>query len=282
MRRVGYRPDTDSFYEDMNAEEFITLMGQLSGFPRDESLVRARERIELLQMSAFAHRRIREYSKGMRQRVKLAAALIHGPEVLILDEPLNGLGSAGPQACTRFTRKIGDRRDELSVVSSHILHEIEALTDRILLIHRGRVLAEGRIEEIRFLIENQPLTYRIVSRERRRIAGELAKLESVMALTFAELPEDALEVRTNRPAELFEVIQNGVVARQWSVEEVSCGGRQFGRGLPVLGERVSHPMSMLSQIQALTRITNYRLFRGKVRLVLLLWVGLLPSLVKLP
>jgi len=219
MRRVGYCPDTDSFYEDMNAEEFITLMGQLSGFPRDESLVRARERIELLQMSAFAHRRIREYSKGMRQRVKLAAALIHGPEVLILDEPLNGLDPPGRKLVLDLLGKLGTEGRTV-LVSSHILHEIEALTDRILLIHRGRVLAEGRIEEIRFLIENQPLTYRIVSRERRRIAGELAKLESVMALTFAEPPEDALEVRTNRPAELFEVIQNGVVARQWSVEEV--------------------------------------------------------------
>ncbi|GIX44232.1 MAG: hypothetical protein KatS3mg130_0640 [Candidatus Sumerlaea sp.] len=166
-------------------------------------------------------------------------------------------------------------------MSSHILHEIEALTDRILLIHRGRVLAEGRIEEIRFLIENQPLTYRIVSRERRRIAGELAKLESVMALTFAEPPEDALEVRTNRPAELFEVIQKWGGRPPMVGRGSLCGGRQFGRGLPVLGERVSHPMSMLSQIQALTRITNYQFFRGKVRLVLLLWVGLLPSLVKL-
>jgi len=219
MHRVGYCPDSDSFYEDLNAEEFVTLMGQLSGFPRAESQARARERIDLLEMRAFAHRRIREYSKGMRQRVKLAAALIHDPEVLILDEPLNGLDPPGRKLVLDLLRQFGSEGRTV-LVSSHILHEIEALTDRILLINRGRLLAEGQIEEIRALIENQPLTFCIVSRQRRNIAGELAKLESVMALTFTDPPDNAIEVRTNRPAELFEMVQHGVVARKWSVDEI--------------------------------------------------------------
>ncbi|MGI8904978.1 MAG: ABC transporter ATP-binding protein [Candidatus Sumerlaeaceae bacterium] len=236
FRRVGFCPDTDSFYEDLSGLEFVRLMGRLSGFDASESQRRAAERLERTGMAPNMKRRIRGYSKGMRQRTKLAAALMHDPELLILDEPLNGLDPMGRIQMLDLFRQFGVEGRTV-LVSSHILHEVENLTRSIALLHHGRVLAEGRIEEVRALIENQPLTLRISSSAPRAIGQMLAGMDSVTSLQFnaMEGAEDAFDVernganrknvlvvRSSRPEAIYEALQEGVLAGRFTIDELSA------------------------------------------------------------
>ena len=236
FRRVGFCPDTDSFYEDLSGLDFVCLMGRLAGFDAAEASRRAADRLERTGMAPNMKRRIRGYSKGMRQRTKLAAALMSDPELVILDEPLNGLDPMGRIQMLDLFKAFG-AEGRTVLVSSHILHEVENLTRTIALLHHGRVLAEGRIEEVRALIENQPLTLRIASTTPRAIGQVLAGMDSVTSLQFnaTEGNEDAFDVersggtrnhvlvvRTSKPEAVYEVLQEGVIAGRFGVEELTA------------------------------------------------------------
>lgn len=215
--RLGYCPDVDRFYEDLSGREFITLMGRLTNLGGAESDRRAKAGMERVGLADAMNRPIRGYSKGMRQRTKLAAALLHDPEVLILDEPLNGLDVVGRRDFLAMFRELG-RTGKTVVVSSHILHEVESMTQQIALIHHGRMLADGLVDEIRMLIENQPLTLQIMSEQPRLIGGELAALEDVSSLTYAD--GSTLVVRTKRPESIYERLQSGVLADRFDVSGI--------------------------------------------------------------
>lgn len=221
FRRLGYCPDVENLYEDLTALDFVTLLGRLSGYGAGESRRRAGERLELAGLGPHMTRRIRGYSKGMRQRVKLAAALLHDPDLIVLDEPLNGLDPAGRLHMLDLFRRLGEEGKAV-LVSSHILHEIENLTPRVALMHRGRLLAEGTVEEIRSLIDKQPLTLRIETPTPRPVAQLLAGLDSVVSLEFSS-PEafgnvtPALTVRTNHPDSVCEVLQAAAVEGRFEV-----------------------------------------------------------------
>lgn len=236
FHRVGFCPDTDSFYEDLSGFEFVKLMGRLAGYGSGESGRRAADRLDRTGLADAMHRRIRGYSKGMRQRTKLAAALMHEPELLILDEPLNGLDPMGRIQMLDLFRAFG-AEGRTVLVSSHILHEIENLTRTIALLHRGRVLAEGQIHEVRALIENQPLTLRIRSTAPRAIGQLLAGMDSVTSLQFnpTEGNEEAFDpdrnggsrnnvlvVRSSRPEAIYEALQEGVLASRFGIEELTA------------------------------------------------------------
>jgi ABC-2 type transport system ATP-binding protein len=214
FRRVGFCPDTEAIYEDMTGFEFVTLMARLSDFSKATAAKLASELLEYTGMSAHMKRRIKGYSKGMRQRTKLAAALLHDPELVILDEPLNGLDPVGRHEMIQLFRELGSLGKTV-IVSSHILHEIESLTQQIALMHRGRILAEGKVEEIRALIEGQPLTLQVSTPDAREIGRKLAGTDGVFSLTFAE--SDMLVVRTTKPESIYENIQAGVVDREFKV-----------------------------------------------------------------
>jgi ABC-2 type transport system ATP-binding protein len=220
FRRVAFCPDTESFYEDMTGAEFVELMGRLSDFGAAESRRRAMDRLELVGMGPHANRRIKGYSKGMRQRTKLAAALVHEPEVIILDEPLNGLDPLGRLEMLRLFRDLGGGGRTV-VVSSHILHEIESLTQEIALIHRGRILAEGRIEEIRALIENQPLTLQVSSPSPRAVGAHLASLESVVSVQYEDDGADII-VRTKAPETVYDALQEAALERRYAVHALTA------------------------------------------------------------
>lgn len=216
-RRMGYCPDVENLYDDMTAVEFVTVIGQLAGYRRGESRRRAMERLDLVGLTPHMGRRLKGYSKGMRQRTKLAAALLHDPDLIVLDEPLNGLDPAGRVEMLDLFRRFGHEGKGV-LVSSHILHEIEDLTPRVVLLHRGRLLAEGQVEEIRALIENQPLTLRIETPTPRPVAQLLAGLEPVVSLEFAtgERPgrrngDQVLTVRSTHPDSVCEALQQGVL-----------------------------------------------------------------------
>ena len=147
-RQVGFCPEQDAFYEDMTGRKFVNYLTRLHGFGAADARRRADEAIERVGMSENAHRRIRTYSKGMRQRIKLAQAISHDPQLVVLDEPLNGMDPIGRRRVIDLVKEIGAEGRSV-LVSSHILHEVEAMTRELLLLYQGRVLARGTIEHAR-------------------------------------------------------------------------------------------------------------------------------------
>jgi ABC-2 type transport system ATP-binding protein len=193
--RLGFCPEQDAFYERMTGLAWVTALARLHGMSPDGAESAARRALETVDLLDAADRKIGAYSKGMRQRVKLAQAIAHDPELLILDEPLSGMD---PIMRRRTIRAIKDwgRSGKSVVVSSHILHEIEAMTSNILLIHNGRILAEGNVHQIRALIDEHPHTVSIRAADPRALARRLLIEEDISSLRFEP---GAVVVETPRP-----------------------------------------------------------------------------------
>src|SRR5207237_692262 len=155
----------------------------------------ARRALETVDLTDAADKKIGAYSKGMRQRIKLAQALAHDPDLLILDEPLSGMDPIARRRTIRLIKEWG-RTGKSIIVSSHILHEIEAMTANILLINQGRILAEGNVHHIRDLIDEHPHTVYIRADHTRALAREFLAFDDVLSLKFEE---GAVVVQAGRP-----------------------------------------------------------------------------------
>jgi ABC-2 type transport system ATP-binding protein len=193
--RIGFCPEQDAFYERMTGLEWVTALVRLNGYSESEAATAANEALEKVDLLPAAGKKIGAYSKGMRQRVKLAQALVHDPELLILDEPLTGMD---PIMRRRTIRLIKDwaKAGKSILVSSHILHEIEAMTSNILLINNGRILAEGNVHQIRDLIDEHPHTVYIRAADPRALARRFLADDDVLSLKFEE---GAIVVQTAKP-----------------------------------------------------------------------------------
>jgi ABC-2 type transport system ATP-binding protein len=202
LRRVGYCPEHEGTWEDLTALEMVSALTELHGFSRAEARRRAEEKLELLELGDAMQRRLGEYSKGMRQRAKLAQTLAHDPEVLFLDEPLTG---CDPLARVRIIAVIAElaRAGRTVIVSSHVLHEIEVLTSQILLIHKGQLVAEGDVQAIRALIDEHPHQVRVECDQPRELGRALLGAAHVVAL---ELEPEALVIETRDPDRLYPAI----------------------------------------------------------------------------
>ncbi len=152
LARIGYVPDGDGLYDELVATRFLVDQARLRGFSRADAPRRAAEVLQRVGLSDAAGRRTGGFSKGMRQRLKLAQAMLHDPDVLVLDEPLTGLDPVMRRDYIRIVRELGDEGVTV-LVSSHVLHEIEAMTNGIVLLHHGQVLAEGTVPDIRDLLD---------------------------------------------------------------------------------------------------------------------------------
>jgi len=207
--RIGFCPEQDAFYDRMTGLEWVTALLTLNGLDDERATAAARQGLEAVDLLEAANKKIGAYSKGMRQRVKLAQAIAHDPELLILDEPLTGMD---PIMRRRTIRLIKDwaKKGKSVVVSSHILHEIESMTSNILLINNGRILAEGNVHQIRDLIDEHPHTVFIRAAEPRALARTLLADDGVISLRFEQ---GAVVVQTERPdafyARLTEMAASG-------------------------------------------------------------------------
>jgi ABC-2 type transport system ATP-binding protein len=146
--RVGYMPENDSLPPDVSASEFVTHMGRLSGLPKTAARERASEALRHVGLYEERYRQIGGYSTGMKQRVKLAQALVHDPDLLLLDEPTNGLDPAGRDAMLTLIHRIGNEFGISVVVCSHLLGEVERICDSLIAIEGGRLLRAARIESM--------------------------------------------------------------------------------------------------------------------------------------
>jgi ABC-2 type transport system ATP-binding protein len=194
-QRIGFCPEQDAFYERMTGLEWVSALVRLNGLTADAAREAATRALEAVDLMEAAGKKIGAYSKGMRQRVKLAQALVHDPELLILDEPLTGMD---PIMRRRTIRQIKEwaRAGKSILVSSHILHEVESMTSNILLINNGRILAEGNVHQIRDLIDTHPHTVFIRAQDPKTLARTLLVDDGVISMRFEP---GALVIETARP-----------------------------------------------------------------------------------
>ena len=215
---IGFCPEQDAFYERMTGLEWVTALVRLNGLDEKAADEAARRALTTVDLMDAADKKIGAYSKGMRQRVKLAQAIVHDPQVLILDEPLSGMD---PLARRRTIRMIRDwaRSGKSVVVSSHILHEIESMTANILLINNGRILAEGDVHHIRDLIDEHPHTVSVRAEDPRALAREFLAFADVRSLKFES---GAVVVETGKPDAFYTRLTEMAASGQYgSIDEVT-------------------------------------------------------------
>jgi ABC-2 type transport system ATP-binding protein len=184
LRRIGLCPEADALYDDLSALEFVSGMAELSGLPSKEARDRAAKSLTDFGLEKAMERAMGGYSRGMRQRAKLAQTVVHDPDVMLLDEPLTG---TDPTSRHVILEQIQKRADAGAVVlfSTHVLHEVEALTEQVLLIARGQLVAQGNVHEIRDLLSEHPHHVRVECDKPRELAARvLAATAGVSTVTF--------------------------------------------------------------------------------------------------
>ncbi|MGH9330169.1 MAG: ABC transporter ATP-binding protein [Vicinamibacterales bacterium] len=197
--RIGFCPEQDAFYDRMTGLEWVTALVRLNGLSDRAATEAARRALGAVELIDAADKKIGAYSKGMRQRVKLAQAIVHDPELLILDEPLGGMDPLMRRKTIRLVREWA-RAGRSVLVSSHILHEIESMTSNILLINNGRILAEGDVHNIRDLIDEHPHTVFVRGADPRGLARQFLLRDDVLSLRFEE---GAVVVETAKPDDFY-------------------------------------------------------------------------------
>ncbi len=148
-RRIGYMPENDGHIPGMNAVQFTAYCGELCGMRRSDALQRAHEVLYYVGLEEARYRNIETYSTGMKQRIKLAQALVHDPELLFLDEPTNGLDPKGREEMLQLVAEISSRRGISTLLCSHLLSDVERICPRVAVLHQGRIVTQGAIEELR-------------------------------------------------------------------------------------------------------------------------------------
>jgi ABC-2 type transport system ATP-binding protein len=193
--RLGLCPEQDKFYEELSGEAFVIALTRLHGFGPREATERAHHALARVGMTEYMRKPMRAMSRGMRQRVKIAQAIAHDPDVVLLDEPLTGTDPVGRADLIALVVELG-AHGRCVVVSSHVLHEVEAMTPSVVLVRYGRLRAQGNIRRLRALLVDRPYRVRIeigdqdASEERaqdaRALATRLVAVPTVTAIVFVD------------------------------------------------------------------------------------------------
>jgi ABC-2 type transport system ATP-binding protein len=175
---IGLCPEQDAFYEWMTGWDFVFTSARLGGLRRSDARDAAKRTLDAVGMTKHKDRVVRGYSKGMRQRTKLAQAFVHDPQVLFLDEPLTGTDPVARRDLMDIIARLGGEGKSV-LVSSHVLHEVQSLTPTIILLNRGRLVAEGQVREIRDLIDKHPHQIVLICDDYRKLAGRVLGWDDV-------------------------------------------------------------------------------------------------------
>jgi ABC-2 type transport system ATP-binding protein len=197
-RLIGYMSEADALVPGLRGAEYVALAGQLYGMPRGEAHRRAHEVLTYLGLEEARYRRLEEYSTGMKQRLKLAQALVHDPPLLLLDEPTSGLDPAGRDAMLRLLLTLGREHGKSFILSTHLLNDVERVCETVVILYRGRVLRQGKTSELRI---NRHDRYRLQVEGEVPAFVEDLQAEGVQVLTASRgrklvavgAAEDALE-----------------------------------------------------------------------------------------
>lgn len=202
---LGFCPDTEPLFESFDAVTFVAWMLRYHGFDRRAARARSTELLVELGLEAAMRRPVRGYSKGMRQRVRLAQALAHEPRFLLLDEPMNGLDPVARRELCETIQALPSRGVGV-LVSSHVLHELESVADRVVLVHQGRLVAQGSVAELRDRIPERPHRLRLVTADPRALAARIVPWPEVVSVQVAA---GAVEVAVAGPGFYAQLTQLG-------------------------------------------------------------------------
>ena len=202
QRDIGLCPEQDAAPTGQSALSYLTYLNRLQGFERDPAKKLAEMTLDHVGLGGAMKRSVSQYSKGMRQRFKLAQAIAHEPHVVVLDEPMNGLDPPSRRDFAGAIRRLGGE-GRCVLVSSHVLHEVESVAERIVVMQRGRMLADGTPRDLRAELAEVPLTVRITTTAPADLAERLVALEGVRDV---ERGSDLLQVRTTRADALFDTL----------------------------------------------------------------------------
>lgn len=217
---IGYLPENNPLYQEMPVIDYLRFVGKLQGISKSKLDDRIREMVMLCGLEGEKHKNINELSKGYKQRVGLAQALIHDPEVLILDEPTSGLDPNQIVEIRELIKKIG--KEKTVILSSHILAEVEATCDRILIIAKGKIVADGTSEELRKRAQGKEMfRVRIEDADNDEAFKKLSALESVEMVDPVPGEKGYFEVQSKAEQSSARMIFNLCKSNNWVLTEMS-------------------------------------------------------------
>src|SRR5215204_2147492 len=219
FRKVGYCTQFDSFPRGVTGREFINSFLLVHGFDRKRANDLSQVALERVTLVEAADRKVAGYSKGMRQRIRLAQSIAHEPSVLILDEPLNGLDPMVRAETIALFRKLAAEGLHL-IISSHILHEVDMMSDRVILLNNGYVVAEGNIHGVRDEMEEHPMQILIRCDQPSKLASQVFDQDNVVE---ARLHDDRLGlfVKTRDPDRFYLLLNRVVAEGEINIESVA-------------------------------------------------------------
>ncbi len=219
LSQIGYCPEGDPFWANLTGRQFVGFLARLSGLAPRSARTAAAEAIELTGMTENMNRAVGTYSKGMRQRIKIAQALVHKPRLLILDEPFSGTDPVARHELAELFRRLAADGVDL-VISSHVLHEVEALTHQILMIDHGRIVAEGDLRKVRSELHDRPHAIRVRVDDPRRLAADVSLMEAVTGLKLT--PPDTLIIETTAPEQVYDRLPGLILDQGMTPREIAA------------------------------------------------------------
>lgn len=218
-KRIGYLPENNPLYQDMPVIDYLKFVGLLHGIPSDKIRDKIKEMVVVCGLEGEKHKKISELSKGYKQRVGLAQALIHDPDVLILDEPTSGLDPNQIVEIRELIKKIG--REKTVILSSHILAEVEATCDRIMIINKGKIVADGTAEELRKHAQGKEiLRATIEDADVDTIYSELKNLGNVEMVDIVNKNHNVFEIQSKQNTSSRRDIYRLCVKNNWVLTEL--------------------------------------------------------------
>ncbi len=218
FREIGYCSQFDSFPRGATAREFISFYLRVHGYTKQETEELTHQALERVSLVEAADRKVSAFSKGMRQRVRLAQSIAHNPSVLVLDEPLNGLDPMARAEIIRLFRQLAEEGMYL-IISSHILHEVDMMSDNVVLMHNGYIVAEGEVHGVRDEIDEHPIQILIRCDRPQVLAASLFEHEHMVEARIHN-DRQGLFVKTRRPDEFYLLLNQLITAHNLQVESV--------------------------------------------------------------
>ena len=220
-RMIGYMPEDNPLYPDMNTLDYLQFVSELRGIPTSDRSKRLKHIIEICGVGDVLHQDIGELSKGFRQRVGLARAMVHDPEILVLDEPTVGLDPNQIVEIRNLIKELG--KEKTVILSTHILPEVQATCDRVIIIHEGKLVADGTPEELQSSFQGQEIVHILLKAPEDDAAATMNSLENVSKVEEKEVEAGGLRrfaVESQSGVDVRESLFHLAVEKKWTILEM--------------------------------------------------------------